>query len=229
MAIRQYDPETNTYKIMTNAQIKKSIMRRLGLDPENSEDQKTYRRQYDILRKRVKNYETATASTEPIKVNELFLRTLQRKQSGKELTAQQQNILNSPAVNTGTYLRRLEANTDLKRQIGISNLEREFKGFLEKYPNGRKQYEVWRDSIAAVKYFDPITGEVLTANQIKGKTKNKDYLIQTFTNLESATVEEVKNKLSQLAAELHNEQEKLYKAYKSNKNNYIKFRSELYL
>ena len=216
MAIRQYDPETNTYKIMTNAQIKKSIMRRLGLDPENSEDQKTYRRQYDILRKRVKNYETATASTEPIKVNELFLRTLQRKQSGKELTAQQQNILNSPAVNTGTYLRRLEANTDLKRQIGISNLEREFKGFLEKYPNGRKQYEVWRDSIAAVKYFDPIT-------------KNKDYLIQTFTNLESATVEEVKNKLSQLAAELHNEQEKLYKAYKSNKNNYIKFRSELYL
>lgn len=228
MAIRKYDPETNTYKELTDREIKKEIMKTLGLDPENPDDQKIYRRQYDVLRKRVKNYSSTTGIKTPIRVNELFLRIQQRKLSDKELTAQQQNIINTTSINTGTFSQRAESNPDPIRRQGIANLEREFSGLLNKYTKGRNEYYAWLETPVKRQYIDIITGEVLKRSQLKGKKKNIDYMVETFTNRDIATPQQVKAKLISIADELHSEQNKLLEAYKNNKKLYKKLRSELY-
>lgn len=216
MAIVRYDPKTGDYKELSDKQIKEYIMQSLGLDINDPDDNKEYRRQYDVIRKRVKNYNTLVSSTKPVKANEVFYRIQQRKLAGKELTLQQENILSTSSINTGTYAKRLEANPDYYKNAGQMALEKEFSGLLTQYTDGRNKYQDWLNEVVKKQRVDLKTGEILTLQQIKeSKLKaNKDYVVEEITRQQKVTVKQIKTKLIEIANELHAAQAKAKAANK---------------
>lgn len=213
MAIKIKD--NNQYRNLTDKEIKKETMLLLGLDPANPDDQKIYRRNYDIIRKRVKNYNTLLENKDnQLKANEVFLRIQRRKLAGQELTAEQQNILNTSSTNTGTYKKRIELNPELKLQSAFRNLENQYKGLLEKSSYVKEEYNKWLNKIISLKYINITTGEYITKSEAL-KLKKTEYFIEEVTRRERITVSELKNKLNSLAASLHAKQEKEYQKNKA--------------
>lgn len=211
MAIQIKNPETGRYTVLTDKEIKLSIMQMLGLDPNSSADQKIYRQQYDIIRKRVKNYNQLYETNNPVRANEVFYRIQSRKLNNERLTAQQENILSTPSINTGSYKRRIDKNPDIALQTAKSYVEKEFSQFLSKYGEGRREYNRWLNEVVEVKYVNLITGEYIPASDIQNYRK-KEYLEEEIIRADLIGPQDIIKKLSELAQELHAIQSRVYNA-----------------
>lgn len=215
MAIYRYDRKTNARKKLTNQQIKRETMLALGLDPSDAEDQKEYRRQYDIIRKRVKNYNQITANAQPLAANEVFYRIQQRKLGGADLTAEQQNVLNTPALNTGTFKRQLETGQRNAIELTLANQERIFNGLLSKWDKGREDYNNWLNEVVQTNYIDTNTGEIITPAQAADLSEDA-YTIETVTRRQALEdPQEIIDFFKKLADSLHAKQKAVYNANKS--------------
>lgn len=215
MAIYRYDRKTNARKKLTNQQIKRETMLALGLDPSDADDQKEYRRQYDIIRKKVKNYNQITPDAQPLAANEVFYRIQQRKLGGADLTAEQQNILNTPALNTGTFKRQLETGQRNIIELTLANQGRIFNGLLSKWDKGREDYNNWLNEVVQTNYIDTSTGEIITPAQAADLPEDA-YIIETVTRRQALEdPQEIIDFFNKLADSLHAKQKAVYNANKS--------------
>lgn len=215
MAIYRYDPETRQRKKLTNHEIKKDTMKSLGLDPDSAEDQREYRRQYDIIRKRVKNYNQITPDTKPVKANEVFYRIQMRRIGGADLSAEHLNILATPAINTGTFREQLQAGVRDAVELTIQNQERIYSGLLNKWEKGRKLYEEFLNEVDEVHYIKNSTGEIIKAEEA-AKLEEDEYTINEITHRQNIeNPQEIVDFMKDLADKLHAKQKEVYNANKA--------------
>lgn len=211
MAIYKFDSRTRKKRQLTDREIKKEIMLNLGLDPSNSIDQREYRRRYDIIRKRVKNYNNLTNTADPVSANEVFLRITRRQNEGEALTAEQQNILATPAINTNVYARRITNNQDEANNQARQAYEKIFANLLNSYRKGRADYEDFLNQNTIYRYINKSTGEILTFNTPQNLPES-EFIIEKIINI---TGREAEAKLKEIARTAHAIQNKVYNANKA--------------
>lgn len=211
MAVYKYDSKERKARALTDKEIKREIMLNLGLDPKSSEDNKEYRRRYDIIRKRVKNYNNLTSTAEPISANEVLLRITRRQNEGEALTAEQQNILATPAINTNVYARRILNNQDEANKQGRIAFENIFANLLNAYRKGRADYEEFLSAHTIFRYTNKSTGEITTFN-IPQNLPDTEYAIEKVIDV---TPREVEAKLKEIAKTAHAIQNRVYNANKA--------------
>lgn len=214
MAIYRYDPKTRTPKKLTNTQIKRETMLSLGLDPSDANDQKEYRRRYDIIRKKVKNYNQITPESKPLAANEVFFRIQQRKISGSELTAEQENILNTSALNSGTFKKQLESGYRDAIELTLQNQENIYSNLLSKWNEGKIKYNSWLNEVVSTNYININTGEIISASDAAQLSKEA-YTIEPVTRRQIlSNPQEIINFFKALASDLHAKQKIAYNANK---------------
>lgn len=130
-----------TNKPLTAREIKKRVMTATGWTSEQ------YQKQYDILRNKTRNYETATGSKTKIKVNELlYQQTHAQKKYGATYKPSRlvRAIMATPSASTGAVQRKGVSKTTERR------LEREILGefgeFTRKSAEGRRIAELYKDA-----------------------------------------------------------------------------------
>lgn len=202
---------------MSDREIKREIMNRLGLDPNNATDNKTYKRLYDVQRLRTVNYSRQQFLETPIRTNENWLQTLRRQQSEAPLTAQQEGILRTSSQNAAEYAARIERGDQAITQQGILNLELQFQGLLTKNTLGlEKQYDEFRTYERTIQYLTNSDGNIIAIYELSagetppatlpaGTILEPPYT-QRITRTDQ-TVQEVKEFLETLADALHTYQD----------------------
>lgn len=216
MAIKIYDQKKRKWIELTNSQIKSEIIRNLGLDTiydirdpkQRAELNKEYRRQYDIMRKRVRNYNNLLeleGSTQ-VSANEVWLRITRRQLQGEELTAQQKAIVSTSSVNTNIFRRRISTNTEFRINTARSILESEYAGLLRDYKYGKRQYEAWLMEPVNI-YTNITTGEIIYLDiddtRHSSLEQSLQWKLETIKRENIVTVKEIKDKLGEIASQLH--------------------------
>lgn len=187
----------NQYRQLTDKEIKKEIMLILGLNPNDREDNRKYKRIYDVYRLRVKNYlNQQNLSSIDIRANESLLRTLRRQINNIELTAEQKNILSTPARNTTSYKNLIQSKKI--EDIRIKNIENLFYNFIHSGSREVLYYDKFYNKI----YFDE-NGEVA-----KNITSNFIYELK-----DNSTYNDIKQWLYSEVDALHEWQKKTFQAY----------------
>lgn len=213
MAVYRYDPQTRQKKRLSAAQVKQITMRALGLDPNNLEDNKIYRRQYDIIRKKIKNYNTLTGdNVSNLSASEFLYSITQRRNYGEDLTITQQNVLNTSSINTNIFSKRLKGHDKNITTKGIESVERIFDRFIHNSKEGQ-EYQNWINEPVQTQYIREDTGEIISEEQAKN-IKEK-ITTRIILRREIVFPEEVFRKLKDLSNTLHARQEAIYKSSKS--------------
>lgn len=213
MAVYRYDTQTRQKKRLSPSQVKQITMRALGLDPNNLEDNKTYRRQYDIIRKKIKNYNTLTGdNVSKLSASEFLYSITQRRNYGEDLTITQQNVLNTISINTNIFSKRLKGYDKNIITKGIESAERIFARFIRNSKEGQ-EYQNWINEPVQTQYIREDTGEIISEEQAKN-IKEK-ITTRIILRREIVVPAEVFRKLKDLSNTLHARQEAIYKSSKS--------------
>lgn len=199
MAIYGYNSAGNRdlSKPLSNRQIKQEILQLTQLTPEQ------YKKQYDIIKNRLRNYEALTGAKTPQAVNEFILRVARRDAVGAGLTAEQKGILATTSARTSTFARAVEEGRASRRQneLAIQTIENIFSGFRKK------------TSLVEYRPFEEIYQEFM--NQKVGERDTGDVdakgkpIIEPILRSEIITPAELQNWYASKAKELHEMQKAL--------------------
>lgn len=166
-----------TNKPLTAREIKRRVMAATGWTSEQ------YQKQYDILRNKTRNYETATGGKTKIKVNELlYQQTAAQKRYGASYKPSRltRAIMATPSASTGTVQRKGVSRATEQR------IEREILGefgqFTRKSAEGRKIAELYQKAKSGRlpaeierlenEYIDALeSGEIDLAEQLRAEIK----------------------------------------------------------
>lgn len=226
MALREWT--RSGYRQLTDREIKKEIMLRLGLDPNSPLDSKKYKKIYDVYALRTKNYSKLVNVQNAIRPNESLLRTLRRQNSNIELTAEQSGILSTPAQNLKQFNKRIATNDKRLINLGIEQLEKIFEGLLTKNTRGyAAQYAEFKTEEIVITDLINEDGEIIGEYNI---TRGEQVPPKLPTGVKASTynlriprsdltIEEVKSFLESLAYDLHNWQDERMSANSSIINN----------
>lgn len=214
MAIYRYDRDQRKQRKLTAQEVKRITMRSMGLDPQNADDNKIYRRRYDTLRKKVVNYNILSGeSQKKVSISELMYSIEQRKLYGQELTQEQKNISTTISINSKAFKKRLE-NYDVRIIApAIEGIEKIYDRFINNSKEGA-EYKEWLNEVIKTQYINTQTGELITKEDAATLSPS-EYTTQELTRREVITPEEVNIKLRTLTKTLHARQKAIYNASKS--------------
>ena len=197
---------------MTDREIKRNIMNRLGLDPKSAADQHTYKKQLNLQYLKAKNYSYLQELEKPAPANENWLLTIMREQNGAPLTAQQAAIKATTSQNTQAFIKRIVAESPALTDTAIQNLEAQFDGFLNKNSYGHKErYEEFRTREVQTAFLVDDNGEIVAEYNLTAGEQLPNYIPQGLTAeihtrrelRTDQSYSEVKAYLESLADELH--------------------------
>lgn len=197
-----------TNKALSAKEIKSRVMRATGWSDEQ------YRKQYDILRNKTRNYEQLTGASSKIKVNELLYektRAQQRYGAAYRPSRLLRAIEATPSLSTGTVKRggvSLRATARLESEI-----LGEFRGFTSKSAEGARIVNLYNaaknpaflereinklttQAQQAEEDGDPFLAEILKqeADELRNAPKNIAELKKELTSAAKSLKEYQKNK-----------------------------------
>lgn len=201
---------------MTDREIKRNIMNRLGLDPKSAADQHTYKKLLNLQYLKAKDYSYLQELEKPVRANENWLLTIMREQNGVPLTAQQAAIKAMTSQNTQAFIKRIAKGSAKLNNIAIQNLEAQFDAFLNRNTHGYKErYEEFRSREIQTAYLVDSEGEIVAEYDLTAGEQLPNYIPQGLTKEYHTRRElrtdqsyaEIKAFLEGLAKELHDYQD----------------------
>lgn len=220
--LRRRNIKSGRLEQLSDKELKNSIFKFLGLDPDNPADQLKYKRDYNVFYLRVRNYNTLINPADPVKANEALFRILEYNAIGKEVPQYLQTILTTPAQSGKAFKARASVQPSLNI-YAINAVERDFAGLFRDVPELKERYEKWKygfntknglDYGGWVIYVDKQTGEVISKAEAEQRSPST-YIVEY-----SKTVEEVKKYLNGLAKNLRAKLKEFKKSTGRNKKDY---------